>query len=405
MSLEFNKLVSQVQTMGRFLGHRDQSISARLELALQWFYAATDLEAVQRRIELVRHSSVSGYRGAAAFDEVICQTFDRPAMPPSGTLIAADGSQIYPDQHSPALYYLLNMGWFTAYYGETRLPDQATEPTLYYADTEINDADGRLVNNTTVNARRSVAEMQTLARQAWYLRGEARPLVCLHDGGLLKFFGSSEVADGKKIEADYMKALQRLYDAQAVLAGYIDKPQSTYLISLLHLLHLEPSEINDFNLKTNGELEGLSDIYLMSRVLRPGQRSAIMVQNSPQNREYANVDPSYEIGFFYINVSDDHRSAIARVDIPLWVARNKRAVDDLHAILLAQCAIQGRRHYPYALTRADELAYVSGGEKQQLNELINIELLKNRVEREASGKLQTKGLARASKRQHKIGSR
>jgi len=202
-----------------------------------------------------------------------------------------------------------------------------------------------------------------------------------------------------------MEALQRLQDAQALLAGYLDKPRSTYIISLLHLLSLDPSQINDLNLKTNGELEGLADIYLMSRVLRPGQRSAIMTQNSPQNREYASRNPDYEIAFFYLNVSDDVRPAIARVDIPLWVARNKRAVDDLHAILMAQCAIQGRRHYPYALTRADELAYVSSSEKQQLNELINIEMLKNRVESEASDKLQTKGLARGSRRQHRIGSR
>lgn len=305
MSLEFNKLVSQVQTMGRFLGHRDQSLSTRLDLALQLFYAATDLDAVHQRIELVRRSSVSGYRGAAALDEVICQTFDRPPMPPSGTLVAADGSQIYPDQHSPALYYLINLGWFTCYYGETRLPDQATEPTLYYSDNEILDADGRLINNITVNARRSVAEMQALAKQAWFLRGEARPLVCLHDGGLLKFFGANEVTDANKIEADYMEALQRLQDAQALLAGYLDKPRSTYIISLLHLLSLDPSQINDLNLKTNGELEGLADIYLMSRVLRPGQRSAIMTQNSPQNREYASRNPDYEIAFFYLNVSDD----------------------------------------------------------------------------------------------------
>src|SRR5690606_23286906 len=205
----------------------------------------------------------------------------------------------------------------------------ATEPTLYYSDNEILDADGRLINNITVNARRSVAEMQALAKQAWFLRGEARPLVCLHDGGLLKFFGANEVTDANKIEADYMEALQRLQDAQALLAGYLDKPRSTYIISLLHLLSLDPSQINDLNLKTNGELEGLADIYLMSRVLRPGQRSAIMTQNSPQNREYASRNPDYEIAFFYLNVSDDVRPAIARVDIPLWVARNKRAVDDL----------------------------------------------------------------------------
>ena len=405
MSLEFNKLIEQVHSMGRFLGHMDSSINAKLALALEWFYAADDLEAAQKRIDLIRKSSVSGYRGGAPVDEVLCETFPRPPMPVSGTLIAADGGQVYPDAHAPTQYYLVNIGWFACTYGEVRLPEQATEPTLAYADNVINDGDGRMVNNTTVNARRTLAEIHTLATQAWLLRGEARPLVALHDGGLLKFFGSAEVTDAQQLAQDYLVELQQLRDARALLAGYLDRPRSTYIISLLHLLNLEPEEINDYTLKTNGELEGLTDINLMSRVLKPGERSAILTQNSPQNASYRSEDPDFEIACFYANVSDDARPAIARLDVPMWVARDLQAVDDLHALVLAQCAIQGRRHYPYALTRADEMAYISQAEKQQLNELINIELLKNRVERQESDKLQTKGLARASRRQHKLGSR
>jgi len=405
MSLEFNKIVEQVHSMGRFLGHRDNSLNAKLALALEWFYAANDLDAARQRVDLIRRSSVGGYRGGAPVDEVLCETFGRPPMPLSGTLIAADGGQVYPDAHAPTQYYLVNIGWFACTYGEVRLPEQATEPTLAYADKDINDADGRMVNNTTVNARRTVAEIRTLSTQAWLLRGEARPLVALHDGGLLKFFGSAEVTDAAQLARDYITELTRLRDARALFAGYLDRPRSTYLISLLHLLQLEPDEINEATLRTNGELEGLTDIYLMSRVLKPGERSAMLTQNSPQNASYRSEDPDFEIACFYLNVSDDSHAAIARIDVPMWVARDEQAVDELHALILSQCAIQGRRHYPYALTRADELAYISQAEKQQLNEIINIELLKNRVERQASDKLQTKGLARASRKQHKLGSR
>ena len=77
MSLEFNKLIEQVHSMGRFLGHMDSSINAKLALALEWFYAADDLEAAQKRIDLIRKSSVSGYRGGAPVDEVLCETFPR----------------------------------------------------------------------------------------------------------------------------------------------------------------------------------------------------------------------------------------------------------------------------------------------------------------------------------------
>jgi hypothetical protein len=86
------------------------------------------------------------------------------------------------------------------------------------------------------------------------------------------------------------------------------------------------------------------------------------------------------------------------------VARDKAAVAALHALIVAQCSIQGRKHYPYALTRADELAYVSGGEKSQLDEMIRVEMLRHRLEPEASNKLQTKGLARGDRRQHRLGA-
>lgn len=404
MSLEFNKVVDQVEIMGRHLGYRNQNLASRLELAIQWYYAATDLAAAKARIDLVRKSSVSGYRGAAAMDEIICASAPTPARPEMATLVAVDGSQIYPDQHAPALYYLVNTSAFITFQGITRTPVQYTKPELCYTDTLLLDNDGRLVSNLTVNARRSLAETQLLAAQAEALRDPSQPVIGLYDGGLLRFFGANEVVDAGRIERDYMQALGKIRDEGMILGGYLDRPRSTYIISLLHLLHLEDEDVSDLNLKTNGELEGLMDVMLMSRVLEPGERSAIMVQNSPQNREYKDRDPSFEIAFFYMNVAEQGAS-IARVDIPMWVARDKRAVNALHAMVLAQCAIQGRRHYPYALTRADELAYVSGLEKNQLNELINIALLNNTVEHLASGKLQTKGLARSAKQQHKLGSK
>ncbi|MCC6802089.1 MAG: DNA double-strand break repair nuclease NurA [Anaerolineae bacterium] len=408
MSLEFTKVVEQVQTLGRHLGHLNRTLTNKLDLALERFYATTDIDAVHERVKLVRESSVSGYRGAAPaprpYDEVIAGIGSLPPQPDAATLIAVDGSQIYPDAHAAVLYYLVNIGVFVYYAGEKRLPYQATEPQLYYTDAALQDRDGRLITNQTVNARRTVMEMQWLAKEAWSRRDEPRPLVGFHDGGLLKFFGATEMAGAPGIERDYTDALKMLYDARAILLGYLDKPRSTYLISLLHLLSLDPGQVNDANLRANGELEGLTDDMLFAHVLEPGERSAIMTQNSPQNLKYKDADTNLEIAFFYLNVSNTSNPAIARIDIPMWVARDKEAVAALHALIAAQCSIQGRKHYPYALTRADELAYVSSIEKSQLDEMIRVEMLRHRLEPEASNKLQTKGLARGDRRQHRLGA-
>lgn len=405
MSLEFNKLVDQVQTMGRWLGQRERAQGDRLERALALYSAATDLDAARARVAQVARSGVRAYRGAAPLDERICDVMPRPAMPPVATVVAADGSQIYPDPHAPVLYYLLNVGLFRCAYGETLAPVPSTEPQLFFTDKDVYDADGHPVSNITVNARRTVFEMKALAAELWALREHPRPLVALHDGGLIKFFGQYDVTGATTVLTEYVEALLRLYDAGATLAGYVDKPRSDHLIGLLHLLRLAPDEANDMTLKNNGDLQGLTDAYLMARVLKPGERSAVFGHTSAQNQKYAEHEPLCAMAFFYLNVSDDVRPCIARVDIPLWVARSAQALDDLHAVILAQCAIQGRRHYPYALTRADELAYVGLGEKHQLDTLIGVELLRHQVGREASDKLQTKGLARGARRQHHLGSK
>ena len=409
MSLEFNKVVTQVQTMGRYLGHLNQGLEGKLDLALERFYAATDMDAIHERIKLVRESSVSGYRGATPaprpYDELICGVGGLSEPPPSATLVAVDGSQIYPDPHAPAQYYLINIGVFAYYFGEPRLPYQFTEPELYYSEAMMEDRDGRLITNQTVNARRSVMEMQWLAKEAWNRRSEPRPLIGFHDGGLLKFFGATDVAGAQQIEKDYLDALRMMLDSGSILAGYLDRPRSTYLISLLHLLHLDPGQVNDANLRSNGDLEGLTDDMLFAQVLEPGERSAIMTQNSPQNRTYKDKNDTgdFEIAFFYVNVSNGSRPTIARIDIPMWVARDKDAVAALHTLIVMQCSIQGRKHYPYALTRADELAYISSVEKSQLDEMIRVEMMKNQLAPEASNKLQSKGLARSEKRQHRLG--
>lgn len=395
----------QVQTMGRYLGHRNQTLVNRLDLALERYYAATDLDFVHERIDVVRKSSVSGYRGAAPFDEVICGVGDLPAPPAAATLVAVDGSQIYPDIHAAAQYYLINMGVFVYTFGEQRLPSQASEPQLIYQEDLLQDRDGRMITNQTVNARRSVMEMQWLAKEAWNRRAEPRPLIGFHDGGLLKFFGATEVAGAQEIEKDYMEALEKLRDAAACPLGYLDRPRSTYLISLLHLMSLPLHQINDAYLRSNGEMEGVTDAMLFAQVLEPGERSAIMIQNSPQNLAYKgrSSEGDFEIACFYLNVSNGSVPVIVRIDVPMWVARDKNVVAAIQSMVVAQCGIQGRRSYPYVITRADELAYVSSMEKSQLDEMIRVEMFRNQLAPEASNKLQTKGLARSSKRQHRLG--
>ena len=74
--------------------------------------------------------------------------------------------------------------------------------------------------------------------------------------------------------------------------------------------------------------------------------------------------------FFYINVGDERRDHLARVEIPAWVAKNKVLLARLHSALIAQARPLGSRPYPYAIHRAHEVAVVHLDEKQQINDML-----------------------------------
>jgi len=54
-------------------------------------------------------------------------------------------------------------------------------------------------------------------------------------------------------------------------------------------------------------------------------------------------------------------------------------LDNLHAVLVHQCRMMGSRPYPYLLHRAHEAAVVSLQEKEQVTQMIALELRKRGV--------------------------
>ena len=411
MALEFTKLTDQVYKMGAMVEKLDFDLSDRLRIAKERFYAAGDINLAHERIQLVRQSDISGYRGAAPldppYDQPVNQICPRPPTPAQITLIAADGSQIYPNERGPVHYYLLNIGLFIYQHGAQRLPEQITIPTLMFHKDHVHDKNKRLISNRTVDARRTVVEMQALADKAWELKDRAEcPIIALYDNNLM-FWTDATVSGGKDLLRDYRSGMQKLYDVQAngvrtTLAGYVDSPhRSRVVLRLLHLLSMaDEAEVRDRKreIDTGGDLEGLYDIHLFRSVLKVGERSVVMAQNSPRNLAYKQHNPSQEIAFFYIRVGSEARNNVARVDIPMWVAKDEQAVNDLHAMLMAQSSMQGRNPYPYALTRADELAYVGSKDKAKLDELVRIELRRKGIDPIFfNAKVRGKELARSDK--------
>jgi hypothetical protein len=407
MTLEFHKLTTQIERMGIILAEQIDDLDDKSDLAQEMINAwasEDDLEEIQRRVAHAISPEVdAGYRGARPLDEPMARAHPLSEIPESATLIATDGSQILPNRHGPALYYLINTGTIIVHQGTSEAPVVRSEPYLFFEKEHIRSSDRMLISNATVAARRTVAEMSALAENAWYERDGARPLVSLMDGPLLFFLGA-EVPDKDQLRNVYYSAMTRLMDAQAGLAGYIDVPRSRFVVGLLHLLSLAEEDVSRATLATDGKLEGLTDRWVFERILQPGDRSSLFVQMSPQNRDYRkDAGDSHEICFFYMNVASDDasRAHVARVEVPMWVAENKRLVGEAQALVYQQCE-QLVTRYPYILMRADELAVVRGDEERQLRTMIKVSLTRHGVGAGESEKQQGKDASRAAKTRHRM---
>lgn len=413
MTLEFNQVVGQVYKMGAMLEKLDFDLSESLELARQRFEAAGDLDKVRERIEWVQGSDISGYRGAAPVDSPLAEPVNHiepePDMPHQATILAVDGGQVYPDELAPVHFYLINLGLYIYEHGQGHTPQQFTFPDLRFHKDHVHDRYGRLISNRIVDDRRTLAEIRKLAEAAWEYRHKGIPLLALYDNRLMPLFSNEDSGRTENPLKEYIASMVHLHDSKAILAGYIDHPfRSKRVIQLLYLLTFESHEqlrINQATLSRAGDLEGLRDEQFFANVLKNGERSAIMVQSSPQNKEFRDRGENYEIAFFYLKVYNASQSKVVRVDIPMWVARDKRQVEVLHSMLLNQCKMQGRNPYPYALTRADELAWVGGKDRRKLEELVRVEV--RRVQDSLVGTTLTakgrgKELARSEKRYHQM---
>jgi NurA domain len=261
----------------------------------------------------------------------------------------------------------------------------------------VRDSDGRPLANAAINARRSVSELQMLAREVPRYRDHARPLLTLYDGPLLSLLMNKDVPNANALSDDYHEALTLLQDFGAAAVGYVDRPSSRFMIYTLFLMSLDPDAIRRGALSNTGALETIVDADVYKRLLGSGQRSALLIQQSPQNKEYKErYGVDHEIAFFYLNVASPIQEPyLARVEVPMSVATDKAMIDAIHALLYAQCQITDR--YPYALTRADEIAVVHPYEKRALDDMIAVEMLRNRQQIETSQKLSTKGMARSGR--------
>lgn len=402
MTLELEKLTVEVEKMAQGAYQQQQQNDLFLDRLLEKLRAnRTAWEKIRAAMTTaLAKTDPKWYRAARPLDEKepLDVVVAAPSSPDEATVIASDGSQILPNRHAAYLYSVINVGLIVYYHGRGRAPAQETVPVLDYPNGD-KEEDTFVDDGAIVNLRRDLEEIESLVNKAWIFRHEEHPILALLDQRLLYWpVGSSGDDEGKRVLRGWQEAMVKAKDGRCLLAGYIVRPGKRSVMTMLHTLDINEPGFDASNLEERSRMPGLTDATLFHRLLvEPGQRSKVFVDVSHLNREFRDRDADNEVCFFYLNPGGRPRK-IARVDIPMWVARDPESVRAVHALVYNQCQIMG--DYPYVLSRADELAVVGSRDRESLEVMIANAMEKYDLAGAVTAKQSGKSVARAGRTRH-----
>jgi hypothetical protein len=329
--------------------------------------------------------------------------YPTPERPKRLTVIATDGSQIFPDRHEVSSCYLLNVGYVVIHYGTGERPTLASRPFLYYKEEDLYEEwEGRrtMVTRESVGMRRGALEFAYLADLAVQAKGEGRSVVGLSDGTLILWSLEGRPPDFRAAMLKaYLSAFERMRQARVPVAGYISSPGSADVVNALRvgLCPEEPTNCDRCPWKADlrerlieigremeasapsgglpcSPIEGVTDDILFARALRPGERSGVFRSQSKVLSDYG----PHRISFFYLHTG----SEISRVEIPQWVAEDADLLDLIHACVVDQA--EKGKGYPIVLSEAHEKAVVRGADRDLFYKFLRDTFVQNDIRAEIS---------------------
>ena len=372
MPIDYQQIYTKIQEIGKGARERKKTLEERRSKARELLNAyASKLDALRSKVDSAKAID-QNIRCALPIDEPLATSYPPPASVIQATLIAADGSQINPDRHAALQFSLVNVGAITMTLNSGEAPKIDTESELLYGDDLL--PNGIPLSDGMVALKRDVAERTKLDELSKGIKGQ---VVTFTDGPVELWGAKGE--DAKSYEEytkKYMGVLSRLQSRGVITAGYVDKPSADLVVRLLEIMMADNDQMQ--KLREFHPLRGVSDRWLYGErenpLLPPGHRSAVFHIQSSSEKSYKGV---LSIHFFYLNVGTEGHPWPVRVEIPRWVVDDKEKLNLLHAVLVEQCRMMGSRPYPYLLHRAHETAVVKNEEKQQIEQLLTMELRKN----------------------------
>jgi hypothetical protein len=377
MSIDYQQLSKQIKELGENAPIQQQELQRKRQEAAELLKIyAQEGDVLRLKVQEIVRKHDSSLRCAvpAGSGEPLDGHYHLPPLPPTATLLAADGSQINYNRHAEVDYSLINVGAIQMRLGSAAPPQTFIECKLFYDEQLYNQTDATLALSRDLNER------SILAR----LADQAEPPVITFTDGPVELWGvrdasAEETTTFQESMVQYLQALNLLWELRAITAGYVDKPAANLVVRLLEIARATPEDLE--KIRHCQPLRGVTDKTLFWDLLAPGERSAVFALQSQSAKSYPGP---LALHFFYLNVGRLGHPWLARVEIPAWVAEERQQLDTLHAVLIDQCRMLGARPYPYLLHRAHETALVRLEERDQVTQMIALELRRRGVSIEGS---------------------
>ena len=360
--LDLNRLQQQFSSFNAYQSREQQLAAERLARACDAFAECHgDWEALRDRAATERTGwLVPGLREAPG------AVYACAPRPTPVTVVATDGSQVYPDRHVEPTCYLLNVSRIAFQYGTLERPLMESVPDFRYRREDLEDLLGDAIETATadvVSALRDEQELEALLATALESRIAARPIVAVADGTLIRWMlsGMRNRALEERLIARYIEILEGFRAERIPVCSYISMPGNTEVVNLVRL-HLGEHRTAP---PPEASLAGMPDRWLFERTLGPCERSAVFESASHIQKAYGAED---RICYFYVSLPARGAAEIGRVEVPQWVADDPALLDLVHAVILSEC--EKGDGYPMILAEAHERAVIRAHEKALFYELV-----------------------------------
>lgn len=371
MPLDMDALYRQVEEM---VDSVPLAASRRQLLEAQEYLRRADPDVLRRKLEEREGKPKIPWLVAEPVDTLACTTV-APAAPDDYTIVAADGSSIPPDRHSPVRYFVLNMGSAVLTYGQQ--PDARLdaydelchdEDNLYFdpGDKRIPIEGRRLGIRMSVDEAKALVDAASRCRFPW-------PVVAIRDGSLILWQLQSKDED-QAFCSHYLNVflgvMGAFRDQGIPVCSYISYPGSSEVANSLRLLLCDRGSRSCPECPQDTDEQQLCrfigtvlDRHLYQGLLQPGERSDILKSQSQILERYG----AHRVQFFYLNVGGE----IARIEAPQWLMQDQAMLDLVHGIVVDQCLRSAQYPpYPPVLIEAHEQAVISTAERQVVDHMV-----------------------------------